>query len=245
MPEGAVKESGQDGVEEGSGEGGDVRGKCRPPEDGLPEDLRGRHVHDQGKWRDDGEENPEGQREGVDRVLAGTAAAVGERIGNLHGFDAVNAKYRLDEEEAEHEPEAAENALQKEENVRESPVDLGEMAPEDEAHHADGDAGDPPGIDRAANDLREDAARAEEERVELAGLHHRAKISGKTPAEELREVEAHGHKAEEEEKVPREPFAKTAEAVDEKDDRQKLRPLHNKLPKGLQAEGQGILEVAF
>ena len=245
MADRAVKENGHNREDGDAGEGGEVSGIERPVKERLPEDPGGGHVHDQGKWRDDREEEADGEREGVDRVLAGAAAAVGQRVGKLHGLYAVNAQDRLDLEEPEHQPEAAEDALDKEEDPGKRPDDAGHPAADDETDGPDGDAGDPAGIDGAADDLGEDPPGAQKKRIQLAGLHHAGKIPGDAATEKLREVEGHGHQTEEEVEIPRRPLMQMPEAVDQQDDGQKLRPLHDELAKCLQRKGQRILQMTF
>ena len=79
-------------------------------------------MHDQRKRGDHCEERSERSGKSIYRILTGASSAIGKGIGNLHGFDAVDAQNRFNQKKTENQPEAAENAFCQQKDIGRGPI---------------------------------------------------------------------------------------------------------------------------
>ena len=74
-------------------------------------------MYDKREGGDDREQQPQRPGINVHGVFAGTASAVGEGIGKLHGFHAVDAQDGLNHKQPQQQPEAEEDAFRQQKGL--------------------------------------------------------------------------------------------------------------------------------
>ena len=201
-------------------------------------------MHHQRERRHHGKQHTQRPGVGVNRILAGAPPAVGQRVGQLHGFHAVHAQDGFDHEQAQDQPERAADALQQKQRLRHRPRDSAHPAADHQARRAHGDTGNPPGVRIGAQHLGQHAPRAQQHRVQLPAPHHGRECAGNSPAEAFRNIEGNRHQPEKEVQVSGCPLVQVVKPVHQQDHRQHFAAFHHQLRQRLHQEGRRVLHMA-